>query len=143
MKSAKNIQDKLFSRGTDAGQNGTRAATPPTSGNSTNSGSNEGPPLSIKIPPPKPPNFPKDKSPGAESKKMPRRSGGTTESKPYETYQQRLLNKLGTKYDGVERYRQEQDEKRERHWKRWGPYLSERQWVRATVLAKIAFDESG
>lgn len=140
MKSAKNIQDKLFSRGTDAGQAGTQAATPPTSTNSTNSGSNEGPSLSIKIPPRKAPNFPKDKSPSAESKKAPRRSGGTTESTPYETYQQRLLNKLGTKYDGVERFRLEQDEKRERHWKRWGPYLSERQWVSATQPTKMAFD---
>jgi hypothetical protein len=28
-----------------------------------------------------------------------------------------------------------QDEKRERHWKKWGPYLSERQWVRAIFFS--------
>lgn len=31
-----------------------------------------------------------------------------------------------------------QDERRERHWKRWGPYLSERQWVRS-FLTLISF----
>jgi hypothetical protein len=46
-----------------------------------------------------------------------------------QSYRQFLLNKLGTRYDGVEVYRLEQDERRERHWKRWGPYLAERQWV--------------
>ena len=29
---------------------------------------------------------------------------------------------------GAECTRLEQDERRERNWKRWGPYLSERQW---------------
>lgn len=58
--------------------------------------------------------------------KGPKKQDGT----PRDTYQQRLLKRLGTKYDGVERFRLEQDERKERHWKRWGPYLSERQWVR-------------
>lgn len=48
----------------------------------------------------------------------------------YKTYRERLLEKLGAEYEGVERYRLLQDGKKERHWKRWGPYLSERQWVR-------------
>lgn len=42
----------------------------------------------------------------------------------------RLADKLGPDYHGTERFRLEQDDKRERHWKRWGPYLSDRQWVR-------------
>jgi hypothetical protein len=44
-------------------------------------------------------------------------------------YHQRVSDILGCDYQGVERYRLVQDEKKERHWKRWGPYLSERQWV--------------
>ncbi|EIN11579.1 hypothetical protein PUNSTDRAFT_83245 [Punctularia strigosozonata HHB-11173 SS5] len=44
-------------------------------------------------------------------------------------YRERLLEKLGTKYDGAERYRLDQDDARKKHWKRWGPYLSERQWA--------------
>lgn len=47
----------------------------------------------------------------------------------FTTYRDELLDRLGPDYDGVEKYRLEQDEARERHWKRWGPYLSERQWV--------------
>jgi hypothetical protein len=46
-----------------------------------------------------------------------------------ESYRQRLLNKLGTRYASVEEYRLDQDRDRVRHWKRWGPYLSERQWA--------------
>jgi hypothetical protein len=44
-------------------------------------------------------------------------------------YRERLIEKLGHRYNGVEKFRLQQDEKRERHWKRWGPYVSERQWV--------------
>lgn len=47
----------------------------------------------------------------------------------FATYRDKLLDKLGPDYEGVEKYRLEQDEAREKHWKRWGPYLSERQWV--------------
>jgi len=47
-----------------------------------------------------------------------------------QTYRQRLLHKLGSaKYTSVEEYRLDQDRERSRHWKRWGPYLSERQWA--------------
>lgn len=49
------------------------------------------------------------------------------ESRPY---RDRVFEKLGGQYKGVEKYRLLQDEKKEKHWKRWGPYLSERQWVR-------------
>lgn len=44
-------------------------------------------------------------------------------------YRDRVFEKLGGHYKGVEKYRLLQDEKKEKHWKRWGPYLSERQWV--------------
>jgi hypothetical protein len=45
------------------------------------------------------------------------------------SYRDRVSETLGPDYHGVERYRLLQDGRRERHWKRWGPYLSERQWV--------------
>jgi hypothetical protein len=50
------------------------------------------------------------------------------------SYRDRLLETIGVDYHGVERYRLLQDEKRERHWKRWGPYLSERQWVNPELI---------
>lgn len=34
-------------------------------------------------------------------------------------------------YKSQEEYRLDEDERKEKHWKRWGPYLSERQWVRS------------
>lgn len=49
--------------------------------------------------------------------------------KSYATYRDKVLDLLRTEYEGVEKYRLAQDETREKHWKRWGPYLSERQWV--------------
>ncbi|KIY50404.1 hypothetical protein FISHEDRAFT_39502 [Fistulina hepatica ATCC 64428] len=45
---------------------------------------------------------------------------------------------LGDDYRGAERYRLVQDGQRERHWKRWGPYLSDRQW--ATVREDYSHD---
>lgn len=59
-------------------------------------------------------------------------SGGSPkESSEWQPYRDRVFEKLGGEYRGVENYRLLQDEERERHWKKWGPYLSERQWVRA------------
>jgi len=45
-------------------------------------------------------------------------------------YRDRLRQDLGSAYKSVEHYRLDQDGRRERHWKRWGPYVSDRQWVR-------------
>jgi hypothetical protein len=39
------------------------------------------------------------------------------------------VTELGDEYKSVERHRLMQDERHERHWKKWGPYVSERQWV--------------
>ncbi|ODV91661.1 hypothetical protein CANCADRAFT_23132 [Tortispora caseinolytica NRRL Y-17796] len=36
---------------------------------------------------------------------------------------------FGTEYDTAEEQRLRQDTNKERYWKRWGPYLSERQWA--------------
>ena len=38
----------------------------------------------------------------------------------------------------TETKRLEEDSKREKNWKRWGPYLSERQW--GTVREDYSFD---
>ncbi|KAG1896677.1 Six-hairpin glycosidase-like protein [Suillus fuscotomentosus] len=53
----------------------------------------------------------------------------TEEYGSIKSYKQRLSEALGVDYHGVEKYRLLQDENRERHWKRWGPYLSDRQWA--------------
>ena len=45
------------------------------------------------------------------------------------SHRDRLAQELAGEYRGAERHRLLQDEKRERHWKKWGPYLSDRQWV--------------
>ncbi|GJJ06512.1 hypothetical protein Clacol_000704 [Clathrus columnatus] len=51
------------------------------------------------------------------------------EERSYDTYREKVLDLLRTEYEGVEKYRLSQDAAREKHWKRWGPYLSERQWA--------------
>jgi len=123
MKSAKNIQAKVF-----GGQDSSNAPPSPANGSPQPP---DGPQLSINIP--KPPPFkvnPQKPRPPQDEPLKHKASSGDIHRKSEGTYREHLLKKLGTKYDGVERYRLEQDEERKRHWKRWGPYLSERQWVR-------------
>ncbi|KAH8119223.1 Six-hairpin glycosidase-like protein [Phellopilus nigrolimitatus] len=123
MSTAKNIQAKVFG-GQDTSPDGTRSPTPVVSPPS------DAPPLSIHIPRPPPLQLPKQKpiqdSPPSLRQKS---TNGNGASKQTTTLRDRLLKELGTRYDGVERHRLEQDEKKEHHWKRWGPYLSERQWA--------------
>ncbi|PPQ83621.1 hypothetical protein CVT25_006306 [Psilocybe cyanescens] len=57
---------------------------------------------------------------------------------PQRPYRERLAQKLGNEYIGTEKHRLQQDDKREKHWKRWGPYLSDRQW--ATVREDYSAD---
>ncbi|KDQ21556.1 hypothetical protein BOTBODRAFT_25994 [Botryobasidium botryosum FD-172 SS1] len=56
----------------------------------------------------------------------------------YATYRERLISIQGSDYTSVEQYRLEQDGRKDRHWKRWGPYLAERQW--ATVREDYSAD---
>lgn len=56
-------------------------------------------------------------------------AGQNAATPPLKSYRERLAEKLGNEYKGVEKYRLVQDANRERHWKKWGPYLSDRQWV--------------
>ncbi|KAJ3815571.1 hypothetical protein F5876DRAFT_61474 [Lentinula aff. lateritia] len=56
------------------------------------------------------------------------------------SYRERLASRIGADYKGVERYHLGQDERCERHWKRWGPYLSDRQWItRPTEMLGVIF----
>lgn len=48
-----------------------------------------------------------------------------------ETLRDKLMRSMGPRYTSVEEFRLDQAEHYEKHWRRWGPYLSERQWVSA------------
>lgn len=51
-----------------------------------------------------------------------------------ETLRDKLMRSMGPRYTSVEEFRLDQAEHYEKHWRRWGPYLSERQWVSAHPL---------
>ncbi|KAJ7783099.1 glycoside hydrolase family 63 protein [Mycena metata] len=102
------VQDKLF-RGTN--------------NNDTDEPQDRDPGLTINIPkPPATPTPPPKVQKAASSPKNPA-------EEDIQSYRERLAEKLGAEYKGVERYRLLQDGNKERHWKRWGPYLSDRQWA--------------
>ncbi|KAI0793247.1 Six-hairpin glycosidase-like protein [Abortiporus biennis] len=113
MSQTKKIQGKIF-RGEQPDQ-----PTPPRSSSD--------PALTIQIPKPtlNIPNLPtvvpqkpsKTESPQAQADRQ------------AASFRQRLVEQLGTDYHGAERYRLKQDAKKENHWKRWGPYVSDRQWA--------------
>lgn len=83
------------------------------------------PGLKINIPKPPPTPTPPPKL-GKQTDSSPKT---IEETAPSKSHRERLAQQLGDEYRGVEKYRLLQDGKRERHWKRWGPYLSDRQWV--------------
>ncbi|KAG8905070.1 hypothetical protein FRB99_000718, partial [Tulasnella sp. 403] len=130
MSSAKQLQAKLFSPQLQS--NGVPKPSPPTVSSpdpATSGLAAARPPLSINVP--HPPTIdvqilPKTvKQPAANSP----HSAEAEHEDVRRTYRDKLVEQLGGNYEGVERYRLIQDGKRERHWKRWGPYLSERQWA--------------
>jgi hypothetical protein len=57
---------------------------------------------------------------------------------PLRSFRERLVERFGVDYYGVERYRLAQAARKELHWKRWGPYVSDRQWA-STILCLFAF----
>ncbi|KAJ6609886.1 Six-hairpin glycosidase-like protein [Mycena sp. CBHHK59/15] len=119
--SVKKVQDKLFRR----------------ANNDTDVPSDREPALTINIPKPPPTPTPPPKI----SKPVPSpKNAGEEDQKPY---RERLADKLGAEYKGAERYRLLQDGNKERHWKRWGPYLSDRQWARILQAATVREDYSG
>ncbi|KAF8893397.1 Six-hairpin glycosidase-like protein [Infundibulicybe gibba] len=84
------------------------------------------PGLTINIPKPSTaPNLPQTQAKPASNAS---KSGGETASEP-RSYRERLSAMHGIEYMGAEKHRLMQDDNRERHWKRWGPYLSDRQWA--------------
>ena len=115
----KNLQNKLF-KGGDV----------PISESQSSEGKEPG--LSIDIP--KPAEIPKP-PPKMTKGSLPSPANGQEMPKTG-SFRERLAQQLGDNYKGAERYRLNQDEDRKKHWKRWGPYLSDRQWVREeTCLA--------
>ncbi|KAF8441332.1 Six-hairpin glycosidase-like protein [Boletus edulis BED1] len=110
--SLKAIQEKLFRGGDDSNGPGSSDSDPRDHR------------LTIHIP-----------KPAAQSELPPKiakaspRLDGTNADAIQKNYRQRLSDRLGTNYQGAERFRLQQDDARLRHWKRWGPYLSDRQWA--------------
>jgi hypothetical protein len=49
---------------------------------------------------------------------------------PFRTPASKETDGLFDEWQSVEEKRLDEDGRKERHWKRWGPYVSERQWVR-------------
>ena len=113
----RNIQQKLFRSEPLASQS---ISDPPKPDN----------PLTISIPktatpPPANPPPKLGKPPESNTRPTSDENGGL--------YRDRLGRSLGSAYKTVEHHRLDQDGRRERHWKRWGPYVSDRQWVRSCL----------
>lgn len=125
--SAKTVQDKLFGR----------KQTSPTVPDDTSLQNRVDPrsPLTINIPKlPATPTYPARKTTDSSPKRdaADNTFNQATEPSMPQTrpYRERLAQQLGDEYKGAEKYRLMEDDKRTKHWKRWGPYLSDRQWVR-------------
>src|SRR5260221_6572357 len=116
MASAKKLQNKIF--GTPSSSIDILRPSPSDPG------------LTINIP--KPISSPSlaQPQPKKQASGTPRDSHSVGVDSTPKKYRDRLITKLESEYESVERHRLAQDERRERHWERSGPYLSERQWVR-------------
>lgn len=118
------MQDKLFGRSQTPLQSDDTSlqpqadnADPPT-------------PLTINIPKPQPiPTYPARKATDSSPRQDTAENTFTQAERP--PYRERLAQQLGDQYKGAEKYRLREDDERKKHWKRWGPYLSDRQWVRS------------
>lgn len=84
-------------------------------------------PLTIHIPKPVPPSQPAPPPKLKDSK--PDSSPRPEQARDPRSFRERLVERLSHEYHGAERYRLVQDDNKELHWKRWGPYVSDRQWV--------------
>ena len=109
----RSIQQKLFRSESQSLQNTSDTPKPDN-------------PLTISIPKTStpPPSLPSKAGKPQESNTSPTSNGNASG-----LYRDKIRQKLGSDYKTVEQYRLDQDNKRERHWKRWGPYVSDRQWV--------------
>ncbi|KAH9949639.1 Six-hairpin glycosidase-like protein [Amylocystis lapponica] len=115
MSHTKKLQGKIF-----RGEN--------TNGDGSPSRSTSDPSLTISIPKPaeQPPTHPAPPKLVKTDSSSPKFEATPRDNRPF---RERLTEQLGVEYHGVERHRLEQDAVKERHWKRWGPYLSDRQWA--------------
>ena len=122
---ASSVKDKLFGR----------KQTSPKPDDTPLQGRVDPPPLTINIPKSQtatPTQCPEkkttDSSPGQDivDNTLNQATDAMPQTRPY---RERLAQQLGDEYKGVEKYRLKQDDERKKHWKRWGPYLSDRQWV--------------
>lgn len=86
-------------------------------------------PLTINIPKPHATPTPPPRKNNGDSSPKEDQEQPDAATPPLQPFKERLAQKLGNDYKGAEKYRLEQDNKREKHWKRWGPYVSDRQWV--------------
>jgi len=109
--------------------------------------------LTLIIPKPKlsgsaPPSLPKKPASDQSPKVVDDINGGDDAEEGEEvienvSFRQRLAKTLGEEYRGAERYRLIQDDKKEKHWKRWGPYLSDRQWVGLCIQLGLMYGLMG
>ena len=127
--SVKKVQDKLFGRNQTPLQSDDASLQPQADAGAdppTPSG------LTINIPKPQPPpTYPRkttDSPPKQDTTENTFTQATEAERRPY---RERLAQQLGDEYKGAEKYRLREDDERKKHWKRWGPYLSDRQWVRS------------
>jgi hypothetical protein len=131
MSSAAQKQARLFKgqQGSAGAQDSSAPARPGTNVNSLNINIPKPPNMVSSVPPG--PNPPPKLGKQVQDSTTPKDDADRVAATPADgrSYRERLVEKLGHKYNGVEKYRLEQDEARSRHWKKWGPYLSERQWV--------------
>ncbi|KAG9089013.1 hypothetical protein FRC07_012421, partial [Ceratobasidium sp. 392] len=112
MSAAKKIQNRIFSQTANNG-----------SESNAQSVADQG--LTIDIP--KPTSAPAPQ-PLPKTNKPATKGDEEAEEEDTRSHRQKILDLLGTSYTSVEHYRLDQDARKERHWKRWGPYLAERQW---------------
>jgi hypothetical protein len=117
MSSTKRIQGKLF-----RGETGIETSDSTRSISDQNSLTIDIPKIAIPSVSPAPP--PKNSKHQSQEGDVPASNG-----RSITPYRLRLLQRLADEYRGAEKYRLEQDNKKLAHWKRWGPYLSDRQWV--------------
>ncbi|WVQ99883.1 hypothetical protein IAU59_007026 [Kwoniella sp. CBS 9459] len=154
MSSAKKLQNKIFGPGVAASSSpGSEQA--PAEGSPNGSGTatpvSAGEQLKINIPTPQAPsgekrekeNLPKrpslqqhDATPAPEmtaASPHPKDGGSDTDTpgtlgQERVSLRERLQRSLGPRYRSVEEHRLDQSDRYDVHWKRWGPYVSERQW---------------
>ncbi|TCD62203.1 hypothetical protein EIP91_007236 [Steccherinum ochraceum] len=119
MSQTKKIQERLF-----RGEGGRAEATTPTRSSSDPALTIEIPKGSSAGPSPAPPKVQK---PNTGSEPSPKQEHAV--QRPSIPFRQRLAQRLGNEYKGAERFRLVQDGDKDLHWKRWGPYLSDRQWA--------------